>query len=164
MKTLRDWIDAGMPWEAGFTFAARDYEPPLRPRRPELPPADDGGRIRSIAFWMPIWSSTMCAAGAAWMTRRFCGASISISSACCPRRSSCTRLSPARIRPSVSKSIDELLADNQAYAEHWLSFWNDLLRNDYAGTGYIDGGRKQISAWLYRACGRTCRTTSLCAS
>ncbi len=24
-----------------------------------------------------------------------------------------------------------------------------MLRNDYAGTGYIDGGRKQISAWLY---------------
>ena len=47
--------------------------------------------------------------------------------------------------------IDELLANNQAYAEHWLSFWNDLLRNDYQGTGYIDGGRKQISAWLYRA-------------
>ena len=42
MKTLREWIDAGLPWEAGFTFAARDYEPPLRPRRPELPPAVDG--------------------------------------------------------------------------------------------------------------------------
>ena len=22
-----------------------------------------------------------------------------------------------------------------AYAEHWLTFWNDLLRNDYTGTG-----------------------------
>ncbi len=47
--------------------------------------------------------------------------------------------------------VDQLLADKRGYAEHWLSFWNDLLRNDYAGTGYIDGGRKQISAWLYRA-------------
>jgi hypothetical protein len=44
-----------------------------------------------------------------------------------------------------------LLADKTAYAEHWLTFWNDLLRNDYAGTGYIDGGRKQISGWLYQA-------------
>ena len=44
-----------------------------------------------------------------------------------------------------------LLADKRAYADHWLSFWNDLLRNDYAGTGFIDGGRKQISAWLYRS-------------
>ena len=32
-----------------------------------------------------------------------------------------------------------------------MSFWNDLLRNDYVGTGYIDGGRSQISAWLYQS-------------
>jgi hypothetical protein len=42
-----------------------------------------------------------------------------------------------------------LQEENRAYADHWLSFWNDMLRNDYAGTGYIDGGRKQITGWLY---------------
>ena len=47
--------------------------------------------------------------------------------------------------------VKRLLADNRRYAEHWLSFWNDALRNDYRGTGYIDGGRKQITAWLYSA-------------
>ncbi len=49
------------------------------------------------------------------------------------------------------KLVDELLGDEQAYAEHWLTFWNDLLRNDYGGTGYIDGGRAAITAWLYRS-------------
>src|SRR5207244_2373679 len=38
-----------------------------------------------------------------------------------------------------------------AYADHWLTFWNDLLRNDYKGTGFIDGGRKQITGWLHKA-------------
>ena len=47
--------------------------------------------------------------------------------------------------------MERLLADDRSYAEHWLSFWNDLLRNDYKGTGYIDGGRKQITRWLYSA-------------
>lgn len=47
--------------------------------------------------------------------------------------------------------VQYLLNDRQAYAIHWLSFWNDLLRNDYSGTGYITGGRQQITAWLYRA-------------
>jgi hypothetical protein len=47
--------------------------------------------------------------------------------------------------------ITLLLADNRRYAEHWLTFWNDMLRNDYKGTGYIDEGRKQISSWLYAA-------------
>ena len=50
-----------------------------------------------------------------------------------------------------SQLIDYLLADDKNYTIHWLSFWNDLLRNDYTGTGYITGGRKQITDWLYCA-------------
>ncbi len=45
--------------------------------------------------------------------------------------------------------IDYLLNDHQNYTQYWLSFWNDLLRNDYSGTGFITGGRKQITEWLY---------------
>ena len=43
------------------------------------------------------------------------------------------------------------LNQKRDYADHWISLWNDLLRNDYAGTGYIDGGRKQITQWLHRS-------------
>ncbi len=49
--------------------------------------------------------------------------------------------------------VRALLADKLNYALHWMAFWNDALRNDYRGTGYIDGGRKQITAWLYDALG-----------
>jgi uncharacterized membrane protein/mono/diheme cytochrome c family protein len=47
------------------------------------------------------------------------------------------------------KLVDTLLADTHNYTQHWLSFWNDLLRNDYSGPGFITGGRKQITNWLY---------------
>src|SRR5438552_2428619 len=47
--------------------------------------------------------------------------------------------------------VEGLLADRAAYTAHWLTFWNDLLRNAYHGTGFIDGGRKQITGWLYAA-------------
>ncbi len=47
--------------------------------------------------------------------------------------------------------VTTLLNDEQNYAQHWLSFWNDLLRNDYSGPGFITGGRKQITDWLYDA-------------
>jgi hypothetical protein len=43
------------------------------------------------------------------------------------------------------------LGKDQAYAEHWLAFWSDLLRNDYVGTGNHEGGRKQITNWLYKS-------------
>ena len=47
--------------------------------------------------------------------------------------------------------VEGLLADKENYTLHWLSFWNDLLRNDYSGTGFITGGRKQITEWLYQS-------------
>ena len=47
--------------------------------------------------------------------------------------------------------VRRILDDNRAFAEHWLTFWSDLLRNTYAGTGFIDDGRRQITEWLYGA-------------
>ncbi|AUS06294.1 hypothetical protein C1A40_12935 [Tamlana carrageenivorans] len=41
--------------------------------------------------------------------------------------------------------IDTLLSDHTNYTQHWLSFWNDLLRNDY----YSVGGKAPITHWLY---------------
>jgi len=34
---------------------------------------------------------------------------------------------------------------------HWVTFWNDALRNDYTRTGYITNGRYSISDWLYKS-------------
>ncbi len=47
--------------------------------------------------------------------------------------------------------VQNLLDREHDYTQHWLSFWNDLLRNDFSGTGFITGGRKQITTWLYDA-------------
>jgi hypothetical protein len=48
--------------------------------------------------------------------------------------------------------IETLLADNERYAEHWISFWNDLLRNE-DGVSYFseNAGRKSITGWLQRS-------------
>ncbi|HEX2473227.1 MAG TPA: PSD1 and planctomycete cytochrome C domain-containing protein [Lacipirellulaceae bacterium] len=151
VNILRKWIDAGLPWEPGFSFAPRDYEPPLRPRRPELPPAIDGrtnpvDRIldtylaeRNLPRPQPIDD--------AQFMRRVHLDLIGL----LPTRESLHAFLADTNPAKREQLVDQLLADKRGYAEHWLSFWNDLLRNDYAGTGYIDGGRKQISSWLYRA-------------
>ena len=47
--------------------------------------------------------------------------------------------------------VRNLLSRREDYAIHWLAFWNDLLRNEYRGTGFIDDGRRQITAWLFRS-------------
>jgi uncharacterized membrane protein len=45
--------------------------------------------------------------------------------------------------------LQDLLNNSDDYATHWLTFWNDVLRNDYTGTGYITNGRFNITDWLY---------------
>src|SRR6185436_10480706 len=48
--------------------------------------------------------------------------------------------------------VQRLLADNDKYAEHWISFWNDLLRNDEGVNYYSEtSSRKSISTWLLSA-------------
>lgn len=47
--------------------------------------------------------------------------------------------------------VRQLLDREDDYAIHWLTFWNDALRNDYTGTGYITGGRFDITDWLYNS-------------
>jgi hypothetical protein len=48
-----------------------------------------------------------------------------------------------------ARLVDALLPDNLGYAEHWMTFWNDLLRNDEQTN--IDGLRKPVTPWLFAA-------------
>jgi Protein of unknown function (DUF1549)/Protein of unknown function (DUF1553)/Planctomycete cytochrome C len=46
--------------------------------------------------------------------------------------------------------VTTLLADDQKYAEHWMSFWNDLLRNEDGVTYFSESAsRKSITDWLF---------------
>ena len=151
VERLRKWIDSDMPWEGGFSFEERTYEPPLRPRRPELPPAV-GDRTNPIDRILDAYIADRGVDrsepldDAAFLRRVYLDLVGLL-----PPRDVLHRFLADGSPGKREQLARELLADNRAYAEHWLAFWNDLLRNDYAGTGYIDGGRKQISAWLYRA-------------
>ncbi|HEY1338172.1 MAG TPA: DUF1549 domain-containing protein [Bryobacteraceae bacterium] len=50
------------------------------------------------------------------------------------------------------KLVARLLADNGKYAENWISYWNDLLRNEEGVNYYSEtAGRKSITAWLLAA-------------
>ena len=50
------------------------------------------------------------------------------------------------------KLVNKLLASPENYAQNWISFWNDLLRND-EGVNYHNetASRKSISSWLLTA-------------
>jgi hypothetical protein len=151
IDSLRRWIDAGLPWEPGFSFSMSSYEPPLLPRRVELPPVIDGrhhpvDRIVDAYLAEQDIQPLPVVDDAAFLRR----VSLDLVGLLPPPEQLAEFLADSR-PDRRQRMIDALLADEVAYADHWLTFWNDLLRNDYTGTGFITGGRKQITEWLYGA-------------
>jgi hypothetical protein len=47
-----------------------------------------------------------------------------------------------------AKLVEQLLADRKMVTGHWISFWNDLLRDDLRA---YHGGEKSIRPWLVKA-------------
>jgi hypothetical protein len=151
VATLRRWIEEKMSWEAGFSFAPSDYEAPLRPRRPKLPPEIDGrsnpvDRILDAYFAEHGVARPAPLDDGAFLRRVYLDIAGLL-----PTPEQLQAFLASSDSSKREKVINELLANERAYTEHWLTFWNDLLRNEFQGTGYIEGGRKHITAWLYRA-------------
>ncbi|MBI1323076.1 DUF1549 domain-containing protein [bacterium] len=151
VETLKAWVDAGVPWEESFSFRQGSYEPPLRPRAVTLPPSQPGfehpiDRIVK-AYWDKNRVSPPPVSDDVSFARRVSMDLVGLLPAPAEIDKFVKDTDPAKRALLIRKILD----DRKAYADHWLTFWNDLLRNDYRGTGFIDGGRKQIVKWLYSA-------------
>ncbi len=149
---VRAWIDQGLPWGEGVTFA-RKAASNLVPRRPTLPSATADAvshhpvdLLIAAGSGNPAPDSSAVVADQTFARRVFFDL-IGLP----PTPQELETFLTSTASDKRERLVDQLLSDNRRYAEHWLTFWNDLLRNDYRGTGYIDGGRKQITRWLYSA-------------
>ena len=151
LAILKQWVQEGMDWDESYTLGSSGWEPPLKPRIVTLPPALEN-RDHPIdrivdAYHLKKNATPPALASDSLFLRRAYLDIIGILP------------SPKELlnfikNPSPSKQaqvIDLLLEREIAYADHWLTFWNDLLRNDYTGTGFITKGRTQITSWLYAA-------------
>ncbi len=141
------WIDANAPWPEMKAKAAEEWVPPLAPRKPPVP---EGAEANPIDRFLGVYFREKGIAPAE-----------SVSDALFVRRVyyDIAGLPPtmgqiARFQQDIrqdkrARLIAALLADNKNYAENWISFWNDLLRNDQ-GVNYA-GTRKSITPWLLKA-------------
>ena len=150
VAVLRAWIDQGAQWPEEITFQKAPVLN-LHPRRVELPPTK-GPPVNPIDQLLAPYFATQKLAAAKpvddhTFTRRVYLDVIGL----LPTPKEQDEFLADKRADKREQLVAKLLADNQRYAGHWLTFWNDLLRNDYKGAGYIDNGRKQISPWLYSA-------------
>lgn len=151
IDVLRRWVATEVAWEPGFRFASSAYEPPLLPREVELPAAEFSGqnpidRILSVYRQQQSLPRGESVDDHVFLRRVYMDL-VGLT----PTFEQQQQFLHNEGDGHREQLVDRLLRNNHAYAEHWMSFWNDLLRNDYAGTGFIDGGRTQITSWLYTA-------------
>ena len=151
VSLLRQWIAESLPWEPGFAFQAPAYEPPLKPRAVTLPPPVAGrdhpvDRLVDAYLAKHNLPRPPPASDHTFLRRAYLDLIGLLPSA---EEVAAFLQDPAPDKRT--RLVHALLARDTDYAEHWLTFWNDLLRNDYGGTGFITGGRRQISQWLHEA-------------
>lgn len=147
---LRAWIDQGVQWEGSVSFAR--HEPVNLKRDPSKLQLTKEGRNHPVDQLLePYYRTNKFTPTELIDDRLFARRAYLDVIGLLPTAEEMQAFLDDKNADKRSALVKRLLADDQRYAEHWLSFWNDLLRNDYRGTGYIDGGRQQITKWLFSA-------------
>jgi hypothetical protein len=144
---MRAWIDQGLKWDSSISFAKK---PPvnLLPRKPDLPTGAGNPVDRLLVSYL---KQNKVAASKPVDDRLFARRAYLDTIGLLPTVQELDKFDENRAANKRERLVRDLLARQNDYAQHWMTFWNDMLRNDYRGTGYIDGGRKQITGWLYSA-------------
>jgi len=153
IDVLRRWIDQGARATPTSAPAPAPWEAPMALVRPSVPGAVWNG-----------WSAPVDRFTAAYLASRQSSPATVVTDAVFARRVYLDVWGllpePDALRAFLAdgapdkreRLVATLLADSDKYAEHWVSFWNDLLRNE-DGVSYFSetAGRKSITEWLLGA-------------
>ncbi|HET7694717.1 MAG TPA: DUF1549 domain-containing protein [Vicinamibacterales bacterium] len=150
---VQRWIDEGARETPASPAAPQPWEPPLALAPPATP----------TVVW-PRWSAPLDRFVASYLAAKRTPQPSPVADAQFARRVYLDAWgllpTPEELRAFLADTrpgkraalVDRLLADNDKYAEHWISFWNDLLRNEDGVTYFSEtAGRKSITDWLLPA-------------
>lgn len=143
------WIEKGAPWPDGAAQQSVYRVAELAPRNPTLP-AYKAGLDNPVDLWVDEYFQENklewkeLADDKTYLRRIYLDITGMIPS---PQDLEDFRNDSRHDKRNIW--LQDLLNQSDDYATHWLTFWNDVLRNDYTGTGYITGGRYNITDWLY---------------
>ena len=152
IELLRFWIASGAPWPDSAGQSTEFRIAKLEPRNPPLPSSTSSTFTNPVDVWVNEYFTQN---KTTWprvvddriFLRRVYLDIIGI----LPAPEEQEKFVSDQRTDKRALWIKDLLDRNDDYAIHWLSFWNDALRNDYTGTGYITNGRFNITDWLYKS-------------
>jgi len=148
IDVLRQWIKMGAPWPTG-PLRSLYRVASLEPRLPTIPAAKSG-LDQPIDRFVDAYFKKK---GIEWpesVDDRTFYRRVSLDiTGLLPNPDSLDRFMADRDPGKRESLVNNLLARDHDYAQHWMTYWNDLLRNDYSGPGFITRGRYDITRWLY---------------
>lgn len=151
IAVIKFWIKKGAPWPEGVDKQTIYRVAKMEPRNPPLPPASSNLNNpvdlwvneyfkKNNLKWIPLVDDRV------YLRRIFLDIVGLL-----PDPEQMNEFKKDSRPDKRSIWARKLLDRNDDYAMNWLTFWNDALRNDYTGTGYITGGRFNITNWLYQS-------------
>lgn len=144
---LRRWIDEGAEWNA-VAAMAQPVNTRVKPVRPVVPASPHANPID--AFLERQWRDKVVAVPAlvddAVFARRVFFDLIGLP----PSPQELADFLESTQAAKRELLIDDLLNRREAYAEHWMTYWNDLLRNE-EGVALPGEKREWITTWLFEA-------------
>ena len=151
IEVIRRWIEQGARATPASPAAPQPWEAPLALAAPRMP-----------AMVWAKWQAPLDRFVAFYLAGRKVAEPPAVSDALYARRVYLDVWgllpSPEELQAFLSdrtagkreRLVRTLLDDNKKYADHWISFWNDLLRNEDGVTYFSEtAGRKSITPWLY---------------
>ena len=151
VSIIKLWIQKGAPWPAEAAEDKLYRLAALEPRNPPLPAATPGLQ-NPIDLWVNEYFKKRKIAWPKSVDDRTYLRRIFLDIIGLLPTPTDEEMFVADNNPAKrAQWVRQLLNRNDDYATHWLSFWNDALRNDYTGTGYITQGRFNITDWLYKS-------------
>ncbi len=148
IASIKGWIDEGAPWpESMSDKAAEPWDAPLAPRTPAVPAGNAPNPIDRFlsAYFHARAVQPPALTNDDLFVRRTYYDLLGL-----PPDEKILATFRADTHPDKrARLVATLLADNKNYTHNWISFWNDLLRNDQ-GVNYA-GMRKSITTWLAHA-------------
>ena len=148
-KILHQWVKEGMVWEDGISLGSSGWEPKLKPRVVTLPKARNERNHPIDRILDQYHQNKKISSPSPTSDRIFARRAFLDTVGILPTPEELNEFLNDQSENNKQNLINNLLSRDIAYADHWLTFWNDLLRNDYTGTGFITKGRTQITTWLY---------------
>ena len=129
---LRAWIDQGADWPKGFVLHDLNKPIPakLEPRNVPIPPAAAGLSNPIDRLLVPYFAAHKITPGKIIDDRIYARRVYLDIIGMLPTAEELDAFLKDDRSDKRQQLATKLLADDDRYATHWMTFWNDMLRND----------------------------------